>query len=289
MNGRLWNGSVWIYDDPTFDKEKSAVSLTTESGVCDAAFVEHDKFVVVEDSGVLQVFNIVENPTTQSKSVHCLGYACQHDDSVLTASVFHGKTRLVTGGMDCCLKVWNLTDLIAEYSFNGAHRNIISCVDARPKSDDTFASSSLDGEAVMWDVRKEKPAEVMYTMSRGQLLAVAWSPNEEQTLAVGCVDGTVGLVDIRRPGNFVSHSNVFKRSIHKLKFDPKRPHLLAACCDDTEVKVLNVTNQLETIYEDRRHGDFVRGIAWHKENLLSCSWDNTVLEHHIPAVPIIVK
>lgn len=63
---------------------------------------------------------------------------------------------------------------------------------------------------------------VMYTMPNGQLLAVAWSPVDEHRLAVGCLDGCVGLVDVRKPGELVEHSNVFKKSIHRLQFDPKR-------------------------------------------------------------------
>lgn len=102
MNGRLWNGSVWLYDDcSTFVKEKAAVTVNLDSGVCDATFIERDKFVVVEDSGVLQVFVVIENQLAGSKEVQRLGYACQHDDSILTTSVFHSKSRLVTGGMDC--------------------------------------------------------------------------------------------------------------------------------------------------------------------------------------------
>jgi WD40 repeat protein len=40
-------------------------------------------------------------------------------------------------------------------------------------------------------------------------------------------------------------------------------------------------------YEDDRHDDFVRGLAWHprSENLYSCGWDKQVLEHKLALSP----
>ncbi|XP_043270374.1 methylosome protein 50-like [Venturia canescens] len=280
LNGRLWNGSVWLYNDLTnFDKINALVSSTTESSVCDAVFLETDKFVVVEDSGVLQILQVILNPVTQSKQIQCLGYTCQHDDTILSASAFHKKTRIITAGIDCCIKIWNLEDLLAERSYESAHRKIISCLDTKPRSNDIFASAGLDGEALVWDVRQESPAQVIYSNSGHQLRAIAWRPSDDNALVIGSVDGGVTLIDTRKPQDFVMHSGSFKKSIHKIKFDPKRPHLLATCSDDTDLKVLDTNQHFATIYHDQRHNDFVRGITWFDENLLSCAWDNTVLRH----------
>lgn len=72
----------------------------TESGVCDAVFLQNDKFVVGEDSGTLQVFDLSTQPT-DSKELQSAGYAALHDSSLLTLSAFADKEHVVSGGMDC--------------------------------------------------------------------------------------------------------------------------------------------------------------------------------------------
>lgn len=57
------------------------------------------------------------------------------------------------------IKVWNVTeDLKSMYSYNSAHCDTITCVSAQPKSDSIFASTSVDSNALTWDIRKAKPA-----------------------------------------------------------------------------------------------------------------------------------
>lgn len=59
-----------------------------------------------------------------------------------------------------------------------------------------------------------------------------------------------------------------------------RPGQLAGCSDTTTVNVFSYNNQVfSSIYEDTRHEHFVRGLAWRKNSLLTCSWDGKVLEH----------
>lgn len=39
---------------------------------------------------------------------------------------------------------------------------------------------------------------------------------------------------------------------------------------------------MSLIYENNDHNDFVRGIAWNKDAVLSCSWDGRIIKHVIP-------
>lgn len=59
------------------------------------------------------------------------------------------------------------------------------------------------------------------------------------------------------------------------------PNQLAGCCDGNMVKMFDIDRNLVTIYEDDRHQDFVRGLAWHQNKLLTCSWDNSILNHSL--------
>jgi len=53
-----------------------------------------------------------------------------------------------------------------------------------------------------------------------------------------------------------------------------------ACCSDSEiVKMFDSYREMLQIYENNSHCDFVRGLAWCKDDLFSCSWDGNVIKH----------
>ena len=59
----------------------------------------------------------------------------------------------------CSIKVWDIAEgLLSIHSFNFAHKDTITCVDAKPDNNSVFATTSLDCEALIWDIRKSKPA-----------------------------------------------------------------------------------------------------------------------------------
>lgn len=43
-------------------------------------------------------------------------------------------------------------------TYSPAHSDIVACVHSKPTDESVFASASLDGEALIWDIRNEKPA-----------------------------------------------------------------------------------------------------------------------------------
>lgn len=283
MTDRYWCGTVWYFKSITdFNKDKAFAASDTGSGACDGVFISENKFVICEDSGVLQVFSL-DNTDSESDTLQCLGYACQHDDSILTVSAFSDASRVVTGGMDYCIKVWDLEELITQKSFGFAHTDIITSVDVQPRSDTTFVSTSLDCEALIWDIRQSKPAQRILKEADG-LTAVNWNCILDHIVAVGDAIGNVKLIDIRKTGTPVLHeASVSSRGIHKLLFNPnaERSEQLACCSDDTLVEVVDINSEFFTTYKNEDHTDFVRGLAWCGDMLYTCSWDNTVIKHKI--------
>lgn len=94
-----WNGTLWHYKDISdFSREKATVTQRMDSGVCNAAYLSENRFVSVEDSGAIQIQEIVQ--TDEQSQFQHLEYACQHEDSILTVSVFSNQRNFVTGGMD---------------------------------------------------------------------------------------------------------------------------------------------------------------------------------------------
>lgn len=95
-----WNGTLWHYKDISdFSRERATVMQQLDSGVCDAAYLSKNKFVSVGDNAAVQIYDIIQ--TDQQTQFQQLAYTCQHDDSILTVSVFSNRRNVVTGGMDC--------------------------------------------------------------------------------------------------------------------------------------------------------------------------------------------
>ncbi|XP_077265189.1 methylosome protein WDR77 [Temnothorax americanus] len=276
-----WNGTVWYYKDISDFSRNRAAAMTqrTDSGIVDAVYLSKSKFVSVEDSGAVQIYQIGEmDEGTQFQN---LEYACQHDNSVLTVSVFSNRRNIVTGGMDCCLKIWDAEDLIASYSYSFAHTDIITGTDVKPTCNSTFVSVSFDSESLLWDIRRAKPATCIFKKKNCSLSAVSWNTNLDHLIAIGTNNGSIVLIDIRQTETPLYESVECDRSVHKLLFNPnpERKEQLACCSDSTSVKIFDAHREMLQLFEDNRHCDFVRGLAWCKDDLYSCSWDGNVIKH----------
>jgi methylosome protein 50 len=51
-----------------------------------------------------------------------------------------------------------MAEIITTYSFHQAQTDIITSVETQFGSDAVFLSTSMDCEALLWDIRKTKPA-----------------------------------------------------------------------------------------------------------------------------------
>ncbi|XP_046833945.1 methylosome protein 50-like isoform X1 [Vespa crabro] len=284
MTDRFWAGTMWYYNDISdFNRCKAFLTTRTISGISTGAYLEKEKFVIGEDSGLLQILGLVEIPDLDQQELQSLGYACQHDDTLTTVSVFSDNEHLVTGGMDCCIKVWDISNLMSIDSFHSSHIDVVTGIDVQQGSNSVFISSSLDNCALMWDTRKRKPAQCIFEKDGCGLTSVSCNPVSNNIVAIGANDGSVTLIDIRNTDDVLFESSVFSRSIHKLLFNPnpERSRQIACCCDDIVIKVLDTNEDCTVIYKDNRHTDFVRGLTWYNDQLLSCSWDDKILKHTI--------
>ncbi|KDR20539.1 methylosome protein 50-like [Zootermopsis nevadensis] len=292
LTGRLWTGSVWYFLDPDSapNVEKCLTGIECETGVSDGKFLEDkQKIIIGEDSGLVQVLGLSESADEHTFRFESLNSVCEHDDGILSVSVFSDRTRALTGGSDMNIKVWSVESLTSEHTYRPAHLHQVSCVCAHPQDGSSiFASCSLDGMAFIWDTRNAKPAKVALCDGSQELTAVAWQMSRSDMLAIGSRSGEVIIADIRQLKEPLGVSDCFTRPVHRLRFAHHRPELLAVCADDSKVKVLDCTARAPNIiYADDHHSDFVRGLAWHsrKGTLYSCGWDKQVLAHKLVVSP----
>ncbi|XP_067004033.2 methylosome protein WDR77 [Anabrus simplex] len=286
LTGRYWSGSLWYFldADAAPDVEKCLTGVECETGVCDGKFLKDEQRVIVgEDSGSVQILALTEAADEHIFHFSPIGSSCEHDDSIVSISVFKDKPRAVSGSFDTNIKVWDVETLVAEHTYRPAHLHIVTDVAVRPNDEGSvFASCSLDGTAVLWDTRNTKPASIF--LRDGRLTSLAWQPSQSEIVCVGSESGKVIFVDIRQANQKLSEVACFKRPLQRLQFDANGINHLAACSDDSLVRVLDCTDSASpsVCYTDDRHNDFVRGLAWHPKSnqLYSCGWDKQVLAHN---------
>lgn len=286
LSGRSWQGSVWIYSDPKQapDEALCKAGVQTETGVTDVKWVSEKAIVVASDSGALELWELAEDERllVNRFTKH------EHDHIVTTVSPVTGGSSVVTGSMDCRIKVWDLSQETAVTTYN-VHTQPVSCVACSPTDESLFISCGQDGRVLMWDRRKpNKPASRIDVESPScSPTTVAWHPHHKSTIAFGDELGRVTVKDFlgTEPARV---ENVHSRRVNGLAFSTHSASLLASISDDCSLVVLN--SELREILKDQQHQDFVKGVCWlhgGSNTLTTVGWDHRVLHHTVdPAAEV---
>ncbi|XP_054275000.1 methylosome protein 50-like [Macrosteles quadrilineatus] len=284
LTGRYWRGSVWYYSKPPLppQKEECETGMECDNTVSDGQFLNNKTIIVGDDGGAVIVYEITKREDgtlvfTQKSARY------EHDSSVSSISVSTDKTGIVSAGFDMCIKVWDGDELSPAQTFRNAHSHQVTKVAHSPEPGSrVFASTGLDGLALVWDTRQPKPASVVIDHPGEGMTAVTWKSGDFNTLAVGSSFGNVSLMDLRTNSS-IQQSAPYKRTIFKLLFI--NPRSMVVCADSNELKVIDTSSpNLDISYMDKRHSDFVRGLAYDNKAsvLYSCGWDKQVLSHSLP-------
>ncbi|KAL1456950.1 hypothetical protein WDU94_001633 [Cyamophila willieti] len=309
LNGCYWTGSIWYFLEPgnAPQREKVYSGLNCDSGICDGKFLSENKVIIGEDLGMVSILHLHKDKTFKKEHSKFTveSSRSEHDHAVLSVSVSGDKQKAVTGSMDKCIKVWDVSsnkDLQSEHTYRPAHKDHVTSVAMKQEGSTVFASCSLDGAALLWDTRMPKPAQVIYEDVAIGLKSVAWYTDNQ--LVIGSTLGELCVSDTRTRG-LTSQTNVSSpRPIHRIVV---HKNFVAVCSDDTYVRVIDM-NKLSSsesgdsitsstilsnsvtnpavIYSDGKHKDYVRGLTWAPDSgtLISCAWDRQVLSHNIGPV-----
>uniref|UniRef100_A0A8D8WRK0 Methylosome protein 50 n=1 Tax=Cacopsylla melanoneura TaxID=428564 RepID=A0A8D8WRK0_9HEMI len=317
LNGCYWTGSIWYFLEPgnAPQREKVYSGLNCDSGICDGKFLSENKVIIGEDLGMVSILHLHKDQTFKKEHSKFTveSSRSEHDHAVLSVSVSGDKQKAVTGSMDKCIKVWDVSsnkDLLSEHTYRPAHKDHVTSVAMKQESSEgstVFASCSLDGAALLWDTRMPKPAQVIYEDVAIGLKSVAWYSDNQ--VVIGSTLGELCVADTRARGLTFQTIVSSPRPIHRIVV---HKNLVAMCADDTYVRVIDM-NKLTTsssnndnisrstglntsltnsttnpaiIYSDGKHKDYVRGLTWAPDSgtLISCAWDRQVLCHNIGPV-----
>ncbi|XP_075471382.1 methylosome protein WDR77 [Ascaphus truei] len=278
LSGRTWGGSIWVFKEPRGAPNESlcTAGVQTEAAVSDVAWVSKRGILVASDSGAVELWEILEN---ESLIVNKFS-KYEHDDMVMTLSVFTGGTQAISGSKDFSVKVWDLKQKTLVNSYK-AHSNQVTCVAACPRKEAIFLSCSEDGRVLLWDTRNPKPASRIDIRASTYPTSLTWHPDKEDTFACGDDNGNVSIVNLKSPDTALT-SSVHSQSVTGLAYSNHSSPFLASISEDCSVAILD--SDLTEIFRDRSHRDFVTGVAWSPldhSNFTTIGWDHQVLHHSL--------
>ncbi|XP_059478034.1 methylosome protein WDR77-like [Neocloeon triangulifer] len=284
LNGRLWKGSVVVYKTPDNavegDVAKAVAGTVTSAGIADGVFLAPGEFFVVgEDSGAVTLLRLMRPMGGPSPpTILHLGSSYTHNDSVTSIATLPDKKKIVTSSYDLTIKVINTDGLLVENEFSPAHGHPVLSVATQTNSE-VFASCADHNEVLLWDIRQEKPAHLVFK-TEINTTCLNWQP-ESHILAIGDQIGSVILADTRNPKTQLAKFSIPNhRPLHRLLFNPQLTSSLAVVGDFTEVYILDCSSgDLKQTSTFTSHADFARGLAWKGDSLYSCGWDSRVIEN----------
>lgn len=195
-------------------------------------------------------------------------------NSVAAIAFSPDGTRLVTGGRDSLVKVWNLEHVTMLATLQG-HSKIIQSIAFSPDGT-RLATGALDGTVCIWDSVSFQMLRLLDSHEQG-LSKIAWSPDGLLLASAG--DDSIRLWSFQNEveGRTLEDNG---NTIFGLAFSPDS-RLLVSGGTDQLVKVWDVASEkcLESL---RGHTATVVDIAWSPDGYLlaSGSYDTTVRLWH---------
>jgi len=294
-----WIGFVGLMNKPEIDdivkSEKSCFlsSLKTgksnDSGVSQARWISNERFVAGTDNGEVILYKVnKEEPENMYETVMVKQ---EHDSLVLSLATNLNSNIALSGSSDTRIKVWNLNDELSINTFKG-HEGAVCSLTMNPKCTDVFLSCSEDNTALFWDLRKEKPASLIPHQFKGYPSSSAWSSLDANLIALGAENGQLAIFDVRNMKLDQSFAMIKSNNgyIRRVEFNPRK-NVIAIAAEDCKTQVYKLNNSsvlnesnLEKIYENKNHMDYVTDIAWNPldfSEYLTSSWDGTLKNHKI--------
>jgi len=222
-----------------------------------------------------------------------------HQRSVECVAAKSDGTRIVSGGFDQCLKVWNTEkdDLENNYIAGDqdqpkkarlsavtktpmvtleSHREAVVGAKWNPLNEKQVVTCSWDHTIISWDLELAGPVATMTSNKSFTSLSL----NSASGLVItGSTDPNVRLWDIRsREGSMVKETFLGHTGwISDLSWAPDVEHLFVSASFDKTVKMWDVRSSKAPLYDITGHEDRVLSVDWSIKSLIaSGSADSTI-------------
>lgn len=244
-------------------------SLTEESGEILSLALSFPYLISGNSLGTVSIWNL----TTGGLSRTLEG----HQGAVHGVAISPDSQKLVTGGEDGLIKIWDLAAGLQSSTLPllqtiQAHNNAVLTIAMSPNNQ-WLASGSWDKTIKIWNL---ETGELLKTfLGHEQLVdAIAWSP-DGQILASGSKDSTVKLWDVQT-GALIRTLDGHQLSVLSLAISPNGEILASGSADGT-IALWNLkTGQPIRRLSGHSDGVWSMAITANGKTLISGSWDKTV-------------
>lgn len=221
-------------------------------------------------------------------SLYNISKRSEHAGIILSMDVINklenGK-KAITGSTDCCIKIWNVgpCEIVSEKTYRYAHTDAVTDIACKPDSEFCFLSCSKDKNISLWDYRMSIPVVDWY---EGEYAynTVTWSTDHTQILA-GNHHGDIHVFDSRTLKTILRQVQGFDHNqVHKIKANSDNDNLVAILGQSNVVKVFDIKNDFNLIYENKTANDFVRDVQWCRDDrnkFYTVGWDKEIAVHTV--------
>ena len=159
-----------------------------------------------------------------------------HKDSVmcLSASSIH-RNMLLSGGADCCIKLWDLNTGAVLRSFDSIHKGKVQAVQWNIEQPSTVISGSFDKTVCVFDARQ--PADAIRFHLENEIESAKWNPFNQQSFIVTDEGGMVQAFDIRSPSSPLFTLQAHSKEVTAIDFNPFIPNVFFTASTDKSARL----------------------------------------------------
>jgi WD40 repeat protein len=194
----LADGIVRAADDAgpsnTATASTSAADTTKPASKAYSLSVKAEPLAVVPGQP-LSIRALVTHPVPLGDAISWTIESRKHRGNMHCMSLSPDGTKLVTGGVDSVVRIWDLATGELLRAMVG-HNHYIHGVSWSPDGTVIASAGSWDGTIRLWDAKSGMPLRV-FKVEKGYCYHVSWSPDGSKLLGAGGTSGWVWLWDAR--------------------------------------------------------------------------------------------
>ncbi|XP_062193899.1 protein HEAT STRESS TOLERANT DWD 1-like [Phragmites australis] len=153
--------------------------------------------------------------------------------------------RLVSGDCNKCIHLWEPTSNNWNVDANPfvGHSASVEDLQWSPTEADIFASCSVDGMILIWDIRTGKKPCVSVKAHNADVNVISWNRLASCMIASGCDDGSFSIRDLRliKGDSLVAHFEYHKKAITSIEWSPHEPSTLAVTSEDHQLTIWDLS------------------------------------------------
>jgi coatomer subunit beta' len=155
-----------------------------------------------------------------------------HEGFVRSVAIHPTDLLMVSGSDDLTCKLWDISTACTLLRTFDVHTGLVMDVKWNPRDPTTFASCSLDGTSVFWELSSEQPR---FTQKMGTkcLNSIGFLPKGDRSLlAAASDDQTAQIWDLQSRSNLATLTG-HEHNVTRAEFHPTRPIIITTsedCC-----------------------------------------------------------